>query len=337
MQFAHKALFKRALGRAVTWSGWPLVQRQLARASAILLTYHGVSRGVESGYVSRQLVDADTFDAQLAWLGRRFRIISLAELADAVEGKRLLPDHAMVLTFDDGLRNVLHVALPLLLKHRVPAAVFVCPDWVGRGLLWTDQVNLLVMKAPVPEIVSPLGDGRRYSLRSTAGRERAAHVIRNRLKRVTPATRAAALERLRDACGPSLAGPEAHQAYELLSWDEVRVVADAGLEIGAHGCTHTVLTALTPHDAHDEIARSKTAIERELGRPCTFFAYPNGTARDFGEEHQRMLAASGYRLAVTQIPGVNGTAASPMALRRVNVGQSASLAWFEATISRAGW
>lgn len=338
MRYARRVQLRRVLGCATPWTCWPAVQRRLARSGTLILTYHGVARDVADSYVTRQSVDASVFDAQLAWLSRYYRFLRLGDLVGALEGRTLLPERGVVLTFDDGLGNVLRCALPILRKHGVPATVFVCSDCVGRGPLWTDEVALLIMGAPIQELASPLNDGRRYHLRSVAARERAAQAITGSMKRLDPLARAEGVRRLRHACRPS--GREVDvvpECHDLLTWDDVRALADAGIEIGSHGRTHTVLSALRRDDAREEIVRSKETIERELGRPCTLFSYPNGTRRDFGPEHQQILSEAGYRAAVTQIVGVNGHRSPLTELRRVNVARVAGLGYFQAAIGRAGW
>ena len=241
MQYNQRVLLKHALGQVVTWAGWPGVQRRLARAKVLVLTYHGVTRGTEDGYVFRQSVEARTFDAQLTWLSRHYRFLRLSSLVDALHGRKPFPEGGVVVTFDDGLRNVRESALPVLLKHEAPATVFVCSGWVGRGPLWTDEVNVLVMGAPRETLASPFDDGRQFPLRGLAARERAAHAVRVRMKRLDPSARAEALTRLRQAClGGGRAVDIDPECHDLLSWDDIRVLSRAGIEIGSHGSTHTV-------------------------------------------------------------------------------------------------
>lgn len=46
---------------------------------------------------------------------------------------------SVVITFDDGFRNVLDHALPALERHRFPATIFVVSDYCGRGNNWPSQ------------------------------------------------------------------------------------------------------------------------------------------------------------------------------------------------------
>jgi peptidoglycan/xylan/chitin deacetylase (PgdA/CDA1 family) len=59
---------------------------------------------------------------------------------------------------------------------------------------------------------------------------------------------------------------------------ELRRLAAAGLEIGAHTVTHPDLTTLTRQEATDELRRGRESLEEILGRPVDVVAYPYGRA-----------------------------------------------------------
>ncbi|MCD2195934.1 polysaccharide deacetylase family protein [Actinomycetospora endophytica] len=65
---------------------------------------------------------------------------------------------------------------------------------------------------------------------------------------------------------------------DLMTADEVRAVADAGMEIGAHGMTHVRLGAGA--DLDEEVAGSRAALTRVVGRPIPGFCYPYGAHDD---------------------------------------------------------
>jgi peptidoglycan/xylan/chitin deacetylase (PgdA/CDA1 family) len=85
------------------------------------------------------------------------------------------------------------------------------------------------------------------------------------------------------ACSGPLAIPElagdadaAPEEFATMSWDELRELADRGLEIGSHTVSHPHLTRLADAELARELSESRASIEEELRRPCRFFAYPYG-------------------------------------------------------------
>ncbi|MFJ6215821.1 polysaccharide deacetylase family protein [Streptomyces sp. NPDC092296] len=63
----------------------------------------------------------------------------------------------------------------------------------------------------------------------------------------------------------------------LLTADQVRAVAAAGMEIGSHSLVHTTLTELPADRLTAETARSREVLEEVVGGPVTGFCYPYGT------------------------------------------------------------
>jgi peptidoglycan/xylan/chitin deacetylase (PgdA/CDA1 family) len=100
---------------------------------------------------------------------------------------------------------------------------------------------------------------------------------------------------------------------ETMGWDELRELAAAGVEIGAHTRTHAHLTTLGDGELRDELVASREQIEAELGRPCRYFAYP------YGEHDSRVSAAvraAGYDAAFALL---DGTVRDLFALPRVDL------------------
>jgi peptidoglycan/xylan/chitin deacetylase (PgdA/CDA1 family) len=88
--------------------------------------------------------------------------------------------------------------------------------------------------------------------------------------------------------------------FPLLNWDALGRLAENGVSIGAHTCTHLDLTSADPETATREIVASKARLTRELGTEVTTFAYPYGgvgiaardvVARDFRYGVTTRLAA----------------------------------------------
>jgi len=63
---------------------------------------------------------------------------------------------------------------------------------------------------------------------------------------------------------------------EMLSWGEIKVMRDSGIEIGAHTLAHPDLTALDTAEIEREVRGSKEVIEGILGSRVSSFAYPYG-------------------------------------------------------------
>lgn len=284
---------------------WNQCLRALVRrpGMAPILTYHRIHPEPSSISVSPQ-----AFELQMRTLQELFRPLSLTEVVWHLERGKPLPPGAVVVTFDDGFRDNHTTALPILKAHAIPATFFVATDLIGRrAYYWFERVRHGLRSAPLvaaawPEL-APALEGR--------GRAEQIALVTEALKK-EEATRAREL--LEAVCEP--VRPTERQT---MTWDEVRQLASAGMEIGSHSVSHPILSRQSPRDAERELCQSKEQLESELGMPILHFAYPNGQPRDYSPEIVTMARAAGYRSACSMIPGLCGAHSSPFELERLSI------------------
>lgn len=105
---------------AARWLGWSGHQR------IVVLLYHRVSDELRDSLT----VGIEQFDAQMEWLARHHQVVSIA---DIVRGN--VPRHnarpVVAVTFDDGYLDNFENAVPILLRHQVPASFFVSTGMIG--------------------------------------------------------------------------------------------------------------------------------------------------------------------------------------------------------------
>lgn len=112
-----------------------------------------------------------------------------------------------------------------------------------------------------------------------------------------------------------------------LTWDGVRALADAGMEIGSHTATHPRLPDLSDERVQDELRDSRLRLQAELHRPVEALAYPYNSVRARIEEAAR---AAGYRVAVA---GVEHGSADLLSLRRTPVNGLTRIEQFTAELA----
>ena len=126
---------------------------------------------------------------------------------------------------------------------------------------------------------------------------------------------------LRDAAGFAAGRPLARA----LSWSQVRELADAGVEIGAHSQSHPQLDQLPDETLHAELGISKAVLEDRLGRAVTAMAYPFGYHRS---RVRQAVAAAGYRHAAAVGNAATRPADDPLARPRLTVRRTTTTATF---------
>jgi peptidoglycan/xylan/chitin deacetylase (PgdA/CDA1 family) len=103
-------------------------------------------------------------------------------------------------------------------------------------------------------------------------------------------------------------------AHPLVSWDQVRELARAGVEIGSHACSHRPLDVLPVAEAQRELVESRARLSEHLGSPVRSMCYPYGYA---GRRVERLTAEAGYANACIVGRAVAGGTDRLMALPRV--------------------
>jgi hypothetical protein len=203
----------------------------------------------------------EQFDEQLRFLKQGFDVIGLDDIEAAVRRGR---GRYVLLTFDDGYRDNIEQALPILVRHRLPATLFVTSGFLDRReIAWWDEVAWMVQAARRTSVfVEGWLDGR-LSLAPT-DRQRTTRALIDRFKQLPRRSGEAFLDALAEACG---SGRHARAAPPgmWMTWDDVRA-----LRAGRDG----------DRRPHSEPSAARPAFARGAGgRDRRMPAAPRGGAR----------------------------------------------------------
>ncbi|WP_406814335.1 polysaccharide deacetylase family protein [Mycobacterium sp. M23085] len=309
----------------------PALTRRRHRGALAIVMFHGVEDQPLSP-PCWHVNGAALYRRQLEYVAEHFNVLPL-EVALANLAAGTLPPRALAITFDDGTRNLLTHALPVLRDLNLPAAVFLATGPIGTAeTLWPDRLWLAIARSNATEIdLSALGLGSR-SLDGSTSRGRVYVAAVEALKNVADAERIAVLDDILGALGQrgdGDAGP-----FRMLTWDEARELAgDPLMTLYPHTVTHPILARCGDDKVEREIADSCAALEREIGRTPTVFAYPNGRPQDFDSRAKDALRRRGVRWALSTAPGFADRRCDPLALPRLAVGSNASFDYFRLTVS----
>lgn len=298
--------------------GLRLLGGHYGRDRLTVLAYHRVIDAFVPGFAGyRGNVSAtpDEFATQMQWIAERMNPVSLEAVAASLEGAAL-PERPVLVTFDDGYRDNLDEAQPILQAHDVPAAVFLATDHIGTAIpFWWDLVAWAFDRTDLEAADLPLLGVASWE----PGRPPVRQWI-DQAKTVQDGQKHDAVAALRDVL--AVPDPTADFAAMLLSWDQVREMSDTGWSIGAHTCTHPILTRLAPAAAALEVRGSIDRVRSEIGEPVLGFAYPNGQPGDFDDASLAAVGQAGVPLGFTLAPGPTRRGellADPLAVRRVYV------------------
>ncbi|MGF1649988.1 MAG: polysaccharide deacetylase family protein [Hyphomicrobiaceae bacterium] len=263
---------------------------------------------------------------------RGIDFVTLDDVVDRLSGS-CGPRPFVALTFDDGYRDNVEFALPILRRFEAPATIYVpssFPD--GHADLWWLILEEAI--AGLNEVVLETPNG---LLRARA---------------VTSAEKEACFNRVywvlrslpEDLARSEVARLAAEADVDLepfrrlaMTWDEVRELAnDPLVTIGAHTIGHYALAKLDQARALEEMKLSKERLERELDRPCRHFSYPYGDEGSAGQREFDMARELGFATGVTTRKGVLRARPQldPLALPRLSLnGDYQSLTHFKVLMS----
>lgn len=237
-----------------------------------VLLYHRVDRPSTELRGDPHLLSAtpEMFDQQMRYVARYYAPVTAGDVVDALRNARPLPRRAVLVTFDDGYRDFLTHAWPVLRRHRVPALLFVPTGYPGSGAaFWWDELYELIMSTAQREVrLDPVG-----TLLLTTAQERwiAVRILNRYLRPRSADEVAAAMEIMRRSLGPAREGDRL-----VLTWEELRGLMSEGLAVASHTVAHSSLPTLTLAQCEEELRNADCDLRQHLTRPTPLFSYPYG-------------------------------------------------------------
>jgi peptidoglycan/xylan/chitin deacetylase (PgdA/CDA1 family) len=281
--------------------------RPLLGGLGTILTLHHVRPARGSRFQPNRLLEiTPTFFEKLLRRLRRSRreLISLDEmhhrLVSGEGGRRFV-----CVTFDDGYRDNLRWAYPLLRKYEVPFGLYIPTSFPDRlGELWWIALEAVIAKNTRIGLTI---DGKDRFFECGSVREKRqlyAEVYGWLRSRKSESELRKVVRDLAARHGVEMANV---CADECMDWNELgQIAADPLCTIGAHTVNHVMLKKLdTDQAVRAEMEQSRAVIEAALGRRPQHLAYPVGDPTSAGPREFRIASELGFKTAVTTRPGVN--------------------------------
>jgi peptidoglycan/xylan/chitin deacetylase (PgdA/CDA1 family) len=288
------------------------------RNKTLIIWYHGVcADGFEllTGYDERH-IQQSFFRKQLEFLRqKKYVFATLTDLIAALEKKKRT-SRLVALTFDDGFRNVVENAYPLMRQFNAKGCFYLVSGLIGtQQLLWTDFIETIVRNERSGEFrFNFKGNQVRYIFDNLQSRENAMRDIKRKLRTISNEER---LEHLRQFNHKSNDFP---REFLFADWEQINGLDQQILEIGSHTRNHPDCRSLrSDEEFEDEILNSKLDIERMTHHKISSFCYPGSSSFD-----EKVIASVntyvkkyGYQSAVSTVPGLNDENSDCFMLKRV--------------------
>lgn len=286
----------------------------------LIVSYHrvvGDFREAVATSIPGLLVSQRTFERHLEDAHRAgYELASLSDALRVLAGERRAGKDLFVVTFDDGYRDVYRYAHPVLQKKGIPSTIYLPSQVIGTSRRFSHDrlyhlLQLASREGGITDWPAHLEWGRAFSAATAAGDAAISASIDGFLSCAQSEQVDAAIGFLESRL--SGRGELVPRDGDVMDWDEVRRMARAGTELGAHTLRHVVLTNESAETIGAEVTLSKAQIEREAGVPVRDFAYCNGW---YSNEVVNALIAAGFRSGVTTEDIPNQVGGSPYTLKR---------------------
>jgi peptidoglycan/xylan/chitin deacetylase (PgdA/CDA1 family) len=304
------------------FSGAHAMLRPVLGGEGAIVTLHHVRPARRDRFQPNRLLEVtpDYLERVIRRLRRsRIDLISLDEVHRRLrEGD--FPHRFVAFTFDDGYRDNLTFAYPILKKYRVPFTIFVATSFADRvGELWWLALEAVVAQN---ELIGVRIDGREnwYEARGTHEKRVVFDHIYTYLRQLTSDEELRKI--VRELASRHRVDLPAFCANLCMTWPELaELAADPLVTIGAHTVNHPILCKVSEHAVRAELANSRTVIEAALGVRPQHLAYPVGDSSAAGPREFAIAAELGFKTAVTTRPGVifSQHASHLMALPRISL------------------
>jgi peptidoglycan/xylan/chitin deacetylase (PgdA/CDA1 family) len=295
----------RAGLEALYFSGAHRALRPYAGGVGAILTLHHVRPRRPGGFQPNRLLEVEPrfLENVIVHLKRHgVDFVNLDEMHRRLVRRDFLR-RFVCFTFDDGYRDNLEHAWPILQRHEVPFALFVATSFQDQiGELWWVVLERVVAKAS--RIVIEIdGRSRFFDCPDVGGKRETFAQLYWWLRSLSDERD---LRRaVRDLAVRYGIDPAAPCRELCMTWPEVaKLAADPLVTVGAHTVNHVMLRKWPAETARAEIRQCANVIEAALGRRPRHFAYPVGDATSAGPREFALVAELGFKTALTTRPGV---------------------------------
>lgn len=278
-----------------------------------IVMYHYVRDLKHSRYPNIKGLDIELFRQQIAYLKAHFSVVRMEEVLAALDGQIVLPENAVLLTFDDGYIDHFTYAMPVLEEENVQGSFFIPgKTFDTHTLLDVNKIHYILAAADSRSLLKDVFErmdhyrGREYDYPDNAALFEK-YAVANRFDSketifVKRALQTVLPERVRNLISSDLferyvGVSEKVLAYELyMSREQIRTMKRHGMHIGIHGYDHYWLGNLPEKQMQEDISKALEVMDEFLDTNNWVMNYPYG---NYSKEVVEYIRQKGCRMGMT--------------------------------------
>jgi peptidoglycan/xylan/chitin deacetylase (PgdA/CDA1 family) len=281
------------------------------RNQAIILVYHSINIKNNPNIYPDNIITYESYKQQIEYLKKSYQIIPLIELVKILEKREKIPSRTVCLTFDDGYKDFIDQAFPILVNNEIPATLFPITGHLEAGKSkWEDELTNRIQTYGKNHLhISIQGEKQVFNLSTQEHRLDCIRELNRRMQNMSHTKRVHLLQRISSNTVCQQIIIKTHELKKICFYD--------GITIGCHTHTHKNLATLDIKQLEYEVIKSKKLIKEITGEECILFSYPFGQKKNYNNDVKRILLNNGFRAAVTTIRGRVSKKSNLYELRRI--------------------
>lgn len=291
------------------------------------VNFHYIRHHFDYAYPSIFGVTPTQFERQVLKLGKYVNFVSQTAIRQHIKGREALPEKAVLITLDDGLKEQFQLALPILRKHKIPAVFFISTIAITeKRVLNVHKIHLVRSKVAPKDMLHHLKQFVEKEVQ-TIDFERA--LEKGKLHYRYDTGQAAQLKYALnfmltkkqqsdfiDELFLEIFGAVEEQIAEELYMNEEEIFElGQSAFVGSHAHQHNPVGLLTKTEQHFEAKQSKAILERISAQEIFGFSYPYGSF-EACNGMAKVLESEGYSYALTMQRALNKDFSTPYYLSR---------------------
>jgi len=209
------------------------------------------------------------FDKLIKFISKHYDIITIDYL---LENKSKNLKNKCIITFDDGYKDFLENAYPILQKYNIKSTLFVTVNPVNtNSLIWTSELNKAIENTTKNTLELTFNNKlNKYNISNTLQKQKVVFNLLQILKNISNKEQNKIISQIKTKL--NYTKPD---NINFLNWNDINKLKTQ-VNIQSHSLTHSFMTTLTDNELDEELIMSKKILSDKTNTNIKYFSYPIG-------------------------------------------------------------
>ncbi len=293
----------------------------LKKDSFPIFLFHGVTQTQKIYKIrnyNKKHITKDHFYKACFELSKAGNIISMDDVYKILTKKKKLKPYSFAITFDDGFKNNLKVAAPILYDLNLPTTFYVTTNFINNNFMsWVDRIERELEKYSKTRINVPWGT---YKAKTNKDKI----IFLNNLRKVLKSNPNYNPDEIANdiiyQLGRDIKLTGTSELDKKMTWNDIKLLnSEKIFTIAPHSHNHKILSFCDEKNLEIEISHSIKMLKDKAKIKNLHFAYPDGQRNHYNQKVISSLKKNRVHCCPTAINGLNKIFTNPFQLKRIMV------------------